>query len=435
MHQAERLLKLAGAVSEAAEVAGVEGVSSGVRIVPGGGISIEESTSSDLCVRMIRNGRLGLGAASGSGDLPTILDMAIAGSRAGMTVGWSFPPAADAGEIETRHPALAVIGIEDLAGLLLGIEDAIREQSPHAAVTGTICRRDLEIFLANTSGFQGSYGKSVIDLDLELSFPEKDGMLVQSLRFASGLPLASPRTICEAAVRVASESGRKVSVPRGAMPVVLSPAVLCALLQSFRAGVGARALLDRSSPLADRQGSRVAPAAVTLLDRPRLPYGAASAPFDAEGVPTHDRHLIREGILCGSVNDLATAAALGVEPTGNASRSPGEMPRPSCTNLVLEPGTASLGELLQAHESCVLIRELLPGSSGDALSGEFCFDVALAVLFDHGEPAGRIENLSMTGNALEMIGSIEAVESALYSVETDWLPSVLIPSASLESGA
>jgi PmbA protein len=435
MEQAIRLLKLASAVSEAAEVLAVSQSAFGLRASPGGGISFDDNRSMEENLRIVRNGRLGVGSSAGLPDLPGIVDMAIGSSRFGPKTEWSFPgPSAPAG-LEMRHPGVSSIALEDLTGLFLGIEDAVKSCSPNAVVTGQIQRRDLEVFLVNSEGFEGCYSKLLLEFDMEFSFPHREGMMVQALRFCSGLPPASPEQLCREICLHAEWGCRKASLPLEKLPVLLSPAVLCTILQSLRACVSGRNLAAKAGPLPGRVGERIASRAVSIMDRPRLPFGAASAPFDAEGTPTADKSLIREGCFCGFVTDLATAFELEQPSSGNAGRNSGEQPSPVCTNLVFMPGEKSMESLLRSSPSCVHISELLPGSSGDALSGDFAFAVPAGFLVESGEVVGRIAGLTMSGNAFELLAGIVEVEDAVHGVETDWLPAVMAEGAELRQSS
>jgi len=88
-------------------------------------------------------------------------------------------------------------------------------------------------------------------------------------------------------------------------------------------------LYRKASFLLGRLGSAVFPPFVNLRERPHLPKGLASAPFDNEGVATVDRDLVSGGVLQGYVLDSYSARRLGMDTTGNAG---------GIHNLIVEPG-------------------------------------------------------------------------------------------------
>ena len=74
----------------------------------------------------------------------------------------------------------------------------------------------------------------------------------------------------------------------------------------------------KSSFLLDAAGEQVLPAFVQMRERPHLRRALASSPFDAEGVATRDRDLVRDGVLQGYVLGSYSARKLGLHTTGNA---------------------------------------------------------------------------------------------------------------------
>jgi PmbA protein len=77
------------------------------------------------------------------------------------------------------------------------------------------------------------------------------------------------------------------------------------------ASIGASFLLDAA-------GQQVSAPFLQMQERPHLPRALASSPFDAEGVATRDRELVRDGVLDGYVLGSYSARKLGLKTTGNA---------------------------------------------------------------------------------------------------------------------
>ena len=105
-----------------------------------------------------------------------------------------------------------------------------------------------------------------------------------------------------------------------------------------------------TSFLKERMGEKITNAAIHLLDNPLLPRGHGSRLFDGETLPVKERHLVKDGVLQGWLLDLATAAQLNLEPTGNASRSLSGPPSPSVSNFIMEAGETTLDEFLSDIE-------------------------------------------------------------------------------------
>lgn len=422
--RADPILEAASRVSEAAELMTLHTVSETASVTPLGcpvRTYLEESSCS---IRIVRNGRMGSGASSGRTAGPDLIDQAIALSRIGPEAVFSLPGPSTPEPLEIEHPLVVQTGLEDLTGFLIGVETELASRWPRSVVRGSISRRSVDVSVANTSGFEGAYRKSVLDLALVFTFAGRDGMTVRNTSFVTGLPLTDPARIVEGLLP--GMPGTRRTRPAGRpVKAVLSPRVLSTLLQTIRSQAAGWTRDRGFSSIED--GQSLGSGLFTLHDRPRLPFGGASAPFDAEGVPTRDRCLVENGVFRGHIHDLASAARCEAESTGSAGRNPGEMPVPVCTNLAMSAGDSRLEDLLREAGEGLLILELLPGGYGNATGGDFRIPVSSAFTLSGGEAAAPLRTgCFMEGNALDLLRSIAAVEDTLYGVETDRLPHVLV---------
>src|SRR5690606_8985944 len=103
--------------------------------------------------------------------------------------------------------------------------------------------------------------------------------------------------------------------------------------------------LDVRSEQCPDPGERWLHEKVTLCDDGTMPGAPGSGAFDGEGLPRRRIPLIEGGVMRHPLADRAHARQRGLEPQGLAVRDWGEPPRPGYSNLVLEPGRSSLGEL------------------------------------------------------------------------------------------
>ena len=418
------VLDAASRVSESAEVLELEISTDSARLTPGGSLLRSSGSETSTTVRIIRNGRIGVGSLSGGGGPPELLDRAISVSRVGPAATVVFPGPSEPGVLDISHPLVASAGLEDLTALLLGIEEELSSRWPSSTVRGAVSRRTTEVSLANSAGFEGSYSKSVLEADLVFTFAGPDGLTVRNCRFVTGLPLTDPARIIEG-LMPCPQGTRRVPPPGRSVPAVLSPRVLSTLLQSLRSQAAGWTRDGGFSAL--QPGMDVASPEFTLHDRPRLPFGGASAPFDGEGVPTRDRCLVDSGRFVGHIHDLASASACGASTTGSAGRNPGELPVPVCTNLSLEPGEKTLETLFTEAGRGMLVAELLPGGYGSTSEGDLRIPLAAAFTVSDGQAGAPVDaGCFLAGNASDILGRIVAVEDTLYGVESDRLPHVLV---------
>ena len=122
----------------------------------------------------------------------------------------------------------------------------------------------------------------------------------------------APETIGDyAARRALSRLGaRKVKTCQ--VPVIFEAPVACALLGNFVYGASGGSLYRKASFLVDSLGKKVFSPLVQISERPDLPKGLASGPFDNDGVATRSREVVTDGVLNGYFLSVYTARKLGM---------------------------------------------------------------------------------------------------------------------------
>ncbi|HXN11115.1 MAG TPA: metalloprotease PmbA, partial [Steroidobacteraceae bacterium] len=101
-------------------------------------------------------------------------------------------------------------------------------------------------------------------------------------------------------------------------PVLFAPELARGVYGHFIGAIRGVNQYRRSSFLLEAAGQQVFPQFLSIIERPHLPRGLASSPFDAEGVATRDRDLVQDGVLQGYVLGSYSARKLGLKSTGNA---------------------------------------------------------------------------------------------------------------------
>jgi predicted Zn-dependent protease len=223
-----------------------------------------------------------------------------------------------------------------------------------------------------------------------------------------------------AAVEKTVRSRTPESLEPGRYTVVLEPNAVTELL-AFLAwnGLGAQVVQEGRSFLCGRLGQRVMGENVTLRDDAFHPL-AMGRPFDWEGTPRRPITLIERGVARAVVHDRRTALKDGVASTGHATHPPGsEGPQPY--SLVLEPGGASLEELIASTDRGVLVtrfwynrlvderRVMVTGMTRD---GTF--------LIENGRITRGLRNLRFNESVPELLSRVETLGRDLEPTVFDW---------------
>ncbi|RLF11557.1 MAG: hypothetical protein DRJ69_01805, partial [Thermoprotei archaeon] len=120
---------------------------------------------------------------------------------------------------------------------------------------------------------------------------------------------------------------------------------------------------------------------LTVLDDPSLPQGYGSYCFDDEGVEARRKTLVDRGRLTGLLHTRWTAATMGQEPTSNG-RGLYSAPKSMASNLVVEPGTWSLDEMVEETHEGFLVEGLV---KAELYAGALHLVPDAAWLIKHGE--------------------------------------------------
>jgi PmbA protein len=202
----------------------------------------------------------------------------------------------------------------------------------------------------------------------------------------------------ESARRTIARLGpRKLSTRRS--PVLFVPEIARGLIGHFTAAIRGSSQYRQSSFLLNSVGQQVFPAGFSIAERPHIPKAMGSAPFDDEGVATHDRELIADGILTGYILSSYSARKLGLETTGNAG---------GAHNLLVAPNLAGgMDALLSRLGTGLLVTELM-GQGVNMVTGDYSRGAA-GFWVENGSIQYPVAEITIAGNLREMLMGIAAV--------------------------
>ena len=240
--------------------------------------------------------------------------------------------------------------------------------------------------------------------------------------------------------RAADAALRKLGgevAPTGQYPVVFDPEAMSDLLQTF-AGIFSSEVAQKGlSKLVDKEGQIIASEAVTLMDDPFHPLSPVPMGFDAEGSPTYTKAIIEKGRLNTLLYNLKTAAVVGKETTGNASKAGYSAPvgiRPF--TMYLAGGELTEEELLQKAGNGVYITSLSGLHAGaNPVSGDFSLQSA-GFMIENGVKTRTVKSFTVAGNFYELLKNIVCVANNMdlpmaMGMTNFGAPSVLVQGLSI----
>jgi PmbA protein len=202
-----------------------------------------------------------------------------------------------------------------------------------------------------------------------------------------------------AAARALARLGARRLATRKA-PVAFTPDMARGLFRHFVGAVSGTAQYRKSSFLLNSAGEQVFPEFLSIAERPHLPKALASSPFDQEGAATHDRELVRSGVLAGYVLGSYSARRLGLKTTGNAG---------GVHNLLVttEQGGLDPAAFLQRLGTGLLVTELM-GQGVNGVTGDYSRG-ASGFWVENGAIAYPVHEITIAGNLKPMYRDIVAL--------------------------
>lgn len=383
---------------------------------------LTQATSKGVGLRVVAKNRLGFAYTSDfePSSLPAFVDRALSLARASAPNRLNgLPTRADLksrSQIDGLYdPKVAKLSNDWKIKAALEMERSGKAYDPRISTFDSVGAGELvsEVCVASSEGLCDHFAGTHVFLfaapvarsgsDLQTSY------WVDSKRFLDELeaPESVGREAARRAVRMLG--ARKVQSQR--VPVVFDPMMAASFVANVAAAANGDLVFKRASVLCNLMGKRIASPHVTLVDDGRLPRGLGTAPFDGEGVPTRKTALIARGRLESFLYDSFTARKAHVQTTGNASRGYSTLPHIGSHNLFLEAGTQTPEQIIREVKHGFYVTAML-GQGANVVTGEYSRG-ANGLWIENGELTYPVQEVTVAGNLVGMLGALDAVGSDL----------------------
>lgn len=326
--------------------------------------------------------------------------------------------ATDIPDLDLYHPW--DIGSDAAIELARECEDSARQTDKRISNSegGSVATGEGLAVYANSNGFLGTYRSSRHSISCSvIAGDDASGMQrdywYDVARRADKL-LSAQRIGEIAAERTLRRlNARKLSTRKA--PVLFENQVAGSLLSHFASAISGSNLYRRTSFLLDAVGQPIFSSGIRIFEEPHRLQGLGSAPFDSEGVATHNRDLIQDGILQGYLLDSYSARKLGLQSTGNAG---------GAHNLTIAPGDLDLNALLRKMGSGLFVTELI-GFGVNNVTGDYSRG-ASGFWVENGEIQYPVEEITIAGNLKTIFRQIAAIGADMLTHGNIGSPSILI---------
>ena len=417
---AEYLLELAAkSGAEAAEVYQSRSLSRPVFFEANRLKQLESAQSEGTALRLWRNGCPGLAVAYGPVEPQAMVERALALSHL------NEPELIELGsDSKPTYPDLGeAVPVEQLVDWGKHAIALIRDAYPEVLVSAE-WDSDIETTrLVNSQGLDCHYTDTTLGCYLSAEWVRGDDFLSVSDGQTQRGSL-HPEKIVNQILQRLDWAVENVSSPTGRIPILFTSKAADMLWGTVQAALNGKRVIELASPWADRLGQTVTTLALTLYQDPE--DGPFSCPFDDEGTPTRPLVFIQNGILHHFCCDRTTGRQLGTGTTGNGFRPGlGSYPTPGLFNLLIQPGSGCLLDLIKQLDDGLIVDQMLGG--GGSISGDFSINVDLGYRVQNGQVVGRVKDTMVAGNVYSALKQLVALGG-----DADWNGSCYTPSLIVE---
>lgn len=387
---------------------------------------LERAESNDLGLRVLIGKRQAIVSSTDLSDnaIDELVDRAVAMARS--VPEDPYTGLAEPGQLATSYPEDLDLtdpvepAPERLIDLARSCEDAARAVKGVTNSEGAEAGWDrTAVTLAGSNGFAGAYARTSHYVSASVIAGEGTAMETDY-----DYSLAVHGDDLEDAAKVGMSAGNRAVAalnPKKAstakVPVVFDPRVAPSLIGHLSGAINGASIARGTSFLKDHLGKPVFAGGITIVEDPHRPRGLRSKAFDAEGVANTRRNLIDGGTLTTWLMDLRSAAQIGAETTGHATRGTSSPPSPGATNLWMEPGEKSPEELIADIDQGLYITSLI-GFGVNGVTGDYSRGAA-GFWIEKGEKAWAVSELTIAGNLKDMFMALTPANDLEFKYATN----------------
>lgn len=277
-----------------------------------------------------------------------------------------------------------------------------------------------QVAIVASNGFSHAYAVTSGSLSASVLAGESSSGMERDYDYTSAVHMSDLR----APEDVGHEAGRRAVRRLGArkvktcqVPVVFDPRVSRGLLGSLSGAINGAGVARGTSFLKDALGKRVCAPGIRVVDDPLRTRGLRSRPCDGEGVVSRKLAVVEDGILTSWLLDCRSARQLGMKSTGHAARGTTSPPSPSASNLYLEPGPVTVGEMVGDIVSGFYVTDLF-GQGVNMVTGDYSRGAA-GFWIEGGEIAYPVSEITVAGNLKDMLLNLTPANDLVFRYGVD----------------
>ncbi|MBD3883237.1 TldD/PmbA family protein [Phormidium tenue FACHB-886] len=395
----EQILSLAAQRTDAAEVYYASSQSTPIEFENNRLKLLQTKASQGVALRVISNGRLGFASSTDLSRLDDLVDAAVQTAEIGSPAEFEF--AADFHQWDTGNGTVYTPPTtQELVSVGERLIQQMHEYNPEILVDVGFRVGSGTVKIATSRDVYAERSSQTISASLSGNLVKgEDFLQIYSYDVGRDRDPDYDR-ILQTLLQKYRWAERSASISSGTYPVLFMPRSAVSTIGGlFDAILSGQAVVQKSSPLADKLGETLFDKRLTLFEDPTL--GVSACTFDDEGTPTSHKAFIENGTVQSFYWDRRWAARAGQVSTGNGFRGGLSRPLPNTINLCIAPGQTSTADLIASIDEGVIVDQVLGAGQSNQLAGEFSVNLALGYKVEKGEIVGRVKNTMVAGSIFE----------------------------------
>lgn len=373
--------------------------------------SLRINSNLETTVRVYDNGCIGVAGKVGNCDIETLKKEA----REALAQGIAYPDLPNEGKKQSVDTYRQIIPEEELLPTLNKLLARISAENPEFRFSNKIMLDETEKTYSSTDGSEYSYRGNTLVFSIVIKY--KGSANIMDEDYSAEIDVYDEDKIA-ADVKLICDNYLKTipSVEEEKLPVLVDINVLQYLLADFHADYYALGM----SHYKDKMGEKIFSDKLSILCD-RSPARQYNIPFfDGEGVVNEDYsfYMVEKGVMKGIVGSKKTANNYGMPLSGTGGAEDyASVPIPFFAGVTVLPTAKSLEELVGGRKTIFVSVT----SGGDVTpDGTVSLPVMSAYLIENGSIAGRLPELTVTGNFADLFGDdfIGAFKGGLFSTST-----------------
>lgn len=304
-------------------------------------------------------------------------------------------------ELELYHPQM--LETEDMINRVIEVEkSALNYDKKIVNSNGAAFNSFAGISVyGNSDGILNSFLSSRYSMSCSV-IGEMDGLLESDSEYTVSRDFSKLMPTQWVGINAAKKTVKRLAPRKLATlnaPVLFLSDVATGLIGSLVGAMSGHSVYQKSTFLLDKVGEQVLPDWLNIHERPHILGGLASSPYDAEGVKTSDREIIKSGILQSYLLSSYSARKLGLKSTGHAG---------GIHNWLVDANrVGGLDALLQEMGTGLLVTDLM-GQGINLVTGDYSRGAA-GFWVEDGEIQYPVSEITISGSLPEMYRNIIAI--------------------------